>query len=147
MTKQKNKIGIASDHAGFDMKSTLQNDLQNISWIDYGAYNADSTDYPLYAQKVAHAIQKNEINFGILICGTGIGMSIAANRYRGVRAALCSSRDFAIMSRKHNNANVLILPGKIISVDLALEIVKIFLNTEFEGGRHLRRISLIEEIE
>ena len=141
------KIGIASDHAGFDMKLSLQNVLSDLSWIDYGTNESNSTDYPLYAQKVARAIQRQEIAFGVLVCGTGIGMSIAANRFKGVRAALCSSTDFAIMGRKHNNANVLVLPGRIISKSLAAKIVKVFLDTEFEEGRHLRRVSLIEEIE
>lgn len=141
------KIGIASDHAGFDMKVSLQNVLSDLSWIDYGTNESNSTDYPLYAQKVARAIQRQEIAFGVLVCGTGIGMSIAANRFKGVRAALCLDEDFATMSRKHNNANVLVLPGRIVSESLAEKIVKVFLNTEFEGGRHLRRISLIEEIE
>ena len=140
-------IIIGSDHAGYDMKEScrlfLEKDTGN-GVTDVGVYSRQSSDYPDIARKVAQAVANREHERGILICGSGIGMSIAANRYKGVRAALCHNLYLARLSRQHNDANILVMGGRIISVELALEIVGIFLNTEFEGGRHRKRIDLID---
>jgi len=157
------KIVIASDHAGFYLKEKIKEFLQkeNHDVIDVGCFSAESVDYPEFGAKAIEKILNKEAEYGILICGTGIGMSIVANRFPGIRAALCHepfsakmSRLHALchepfsakMSRLHNNANVLVLGGRIIGEGIALEIVKTFFETPFEGGRHERRINLIEDI-
>ena len=144
MKKIFTKICIASDHAGYNLKEKIKDYLINksISVIDLGPFNENSVDYPDYAKLLANKI-KNNNSFGIIFCGTGIGISIASNRFSHVRAALCTSVEMASMSRKHNNANVLALGGRIITKELAKEIVFEFLNTEFEAGRHLLRINKI----
>ena len=143
------KIGIGSDHAGFDLKERIKEFLQKEGHevIDFGTYSKESTHYPLFAEKVSLAVQKGEVERGILICGTGIGMSITANKFRGVRAALCTNEYMARMSRLHNDANVLCLGERVIGVELALSIVKVWLETPFEGGRHIQRVELISKIE
>ena len=137
------RIVIGSDHAGFDLKEECRTFLEvdlGHEVMDMGVFDKASTDYPLIAHKVANALTGGEFDRGILICGTGIGMSMVANRYKGVRAALCHNIYTAKLARAHNDANVMAMGGRVIGVGLALEMVKTFLETEFEGGRHLRRI-------
>lgn len=135
-------VYIASDHAGFDLKRYL---LKNIEIHgDLGTYAPESCDYPVYAKKLVKTVLQGSDNFGILICGSGIGMSIAANRYAGIRAALCLNEEMAILSRKHNNANVIVLGARLLPPETALSCVCKFLSTSFDGGRHLRRIDLLD---
>ncbi|MCD6221411.1 ribose 5-phosphate isomerase B [bacterium] len=143
------KIGIGSDHAGFDMKNFLKEELEKEGYelIDYGTYIKKSVDYPDFASKVAEGIVKREIEKGILICGTGIGMSIAANKFKGIRAARCCSIYDAVLARQHNDANILTLGGRLTGNNLALEICKTFLEIPFLKGRHLRRVNKIKKIE
>ena len=139
-----NKIYLASDHGGFSLKETIFFFLKEnkVDVVNLGCQSLDPVDYPDYAQLLASKIEHNN-SYGIIICGTGIGISIAANRFPHIRAALCTSVEMASMSRRHNNSNVLALGGRIISNELAKEIVLEFLNTEFEEGRHLLRINKI----
>jgi ribose 5-phosphate isomerase B len=141
-------IVIASDHAGYFLKEKIKEFLQkeNYQVIDVGCFSPESVDYPEYGAKAIEKILNKEADFGILICGTGLGMSIVANRFSGIRAALCHEPFSAKMARLHNNANVLVLGGRIIGDGIALEIVKTFFETPFEGGRHERRINLIEKL-
>jgi ribose 5-phosphate isomerase B len=143
------KIGIASDHAGFELKEYLRNHLKKEGFdiIDYGPTVKKIVDYPDYAEKVARGIQRNEIEYGILICGTGIGMSICANKFKGIRAARCCSIYDAVLSREHNDANIITIGGRLIGKELAFEIIKTFLSTSFLKGRHLRRVNGIKKIE
>jgi ribose 5-phosphate isomerase B len=143
------KIALGNDHAGLPLKNEIVNHLmgKGIELKDFGTYTEDSCDYPDYALKVAEAVVAKEFDFGILICGTGIGISIAANKVTGARAALCSDTFSAHSCREHNNANILALGQRVIGVGLALDIVDTFINAEFLGGRHQRRIDKIEEIE
>ena len=140
------KIAIGCDHAGFDEKNSLITLLENKNFLvkDFGCFSNDSVDYPDYASLVAKEIQNNNYDFGILICGSGIGISIAANRHRGIRAALCTSEFHAEMSRKHNDANIIALGARITPIDEMFSIISKFLDTEFEGGRHQNRIEKIE---
>jgi ribose 5-phosphate isomerase B len=140
------KIAIASDHAGFKLKSQCIELLTALSYkvLDLGTYSGESSvDYPDYAKLVCEELVEENSNVGILICGSGIGMSIAANRVSNIRAALCLNVDMAFTSRAHNNANVLVMGSRIISYGQAKEIITKFLNTSFEGGRHLNRIHKI----
>jgi ribose 5-phosphate isomerase B len=139
-------IIIGSDHAGFDLKEQIRNFLfeKNYSVKDIGTFSHDSVDYPLIAKEVAQSIAEEKFSRGILICGSGIGMSIAANRFRNVRAALCHNLYTVELSRKHNDANILALGGRILDFTLALEMVDLFLHTDFEGGRHQRRLEEID---
>ncbi len=141
------QITIASDHAGFDLKSVIIKELNHqYQIIDLGCDNSeDSVDYPDFAKKLAEKIIKKEADFGILICGSGIGISIAANRFKEVRAALCHNQKTAKLSRQHNNANVLCLGARIINEANAIKIVKVFLNTNFEGGRHNKRVEKLSK--
>lgn len=142
------KIAIGSDHAGFELKEELKKFFCNqFDIIDVGTNSTESVDYPDFAKKVCELILKNDADLGILICGTGIGMSITANKFKGIYAALCYDRNTAGLARSHNNANVLCIGGRTTKIDDAIEIVKTFLSTPFEGGRHERRISKIREIE
>ena len=138
------KIIIASDHGGFKLKNIIINYLKdnNIDIDDLGCYNEDSCDYPIYAEKVAKKVLESG-DRGILVCGTGIGMSIAANRFKGIRASHCTDTFSARMTRMHNNSNILCLGERITGSGLALDIVNIWLNTEFEGGRHQKRIEML----
>ena len=138
-------IAIGSDHAGFEFKSELVNFLEEKGFQvkDMGVYNGNSADYPDFAHPVAYAVEKREVSAGILVCGSGNGVAITANKHQGIRAALCWLPDLAKLARQHNNANVICLPSRFISVDLAKEMVEIFLNTEFDGGRHQARIDKI----
>jgi ribose 5-phosphate isomerase B len=144
------KVVISCDHGGWELKSDIVAFLKsvaNIEIIDYGTMNGDSVDYPDYAKKVSEAVALGGVDRGILICGTGIGMPIVANRYPNIRAALCNDLFSAKMSRLHNDANVLVLGGRVIGKGLAREIVRTWLDTEFEGGRHQKRLDKIREIE
>ena len=138
-------IGIACDHAGYDLKQTIIEFLSvnGLSVRDFGTHNKESCDYPIYAKKVAEFVNDNPDNMGILICGTGIGVSIVANRYSNVRAALCDSDYNARMARKHVNANVICIGSRTTTPELAREFVDIFLNTAFENGRHSNRVDQI----
>ena len=140
------KIAIGCDHAAFDEKNNLITHLENKNFLvkDFGCFSNDSVDYPDYARLVAKEMQNNNYDFGILICGSGIGISIAANRHRGIRAALCTSEFHAEMSRKHNDANIIALGARITPIDEMFSIISKFLDTEFEGGRHQNRIEKIE---
>ena len=139
------KIIIGSDHAGFDLKEALKESFEGM--VDVGTYSEDSVDYPDFAARVARAISSGEFERGILICGSGVGMSIVANKFPGVRAALCTDTDTACMSRMHNDANILVLAGRRTAVETALAIVRVWLDSEFEDGRHKRRLDKIKNIE
>lgn len=142
-------LAIGSDHGGFALKQEIMKHLteRGIEYHDYGTYSEESCDYPEYGEAVGRAVASGECELGIVICGTGIGISIAANKVRGVRAAVCGDCFSAEMCRRHNNANVLALGGRVIGPGLALKIVDIFLSTGFDGGRHARRVAKISEIE
>lgn len=139
-------LAMASDHGGFELKDTLKNVIADsgITVLDLGVNTPDSVDYPEKAHALAEAILDGRADKGILVCGTGIGISIAANRHKGIRAALCTDPFMARMSREHNDANVLCLGGRVIGPSLAEEIVRAFLGGQFEGGRHANRIAKIE---
>ena len=140
------KVVIGSDHGGFHYKESIIEYLKarNIEYIDVGTYTRESCDYPIIAKNAAEKVISGEANRGILICGTGIGMSIAANKIRGIRAALCGDTYSARVSRAHNNANVLCLGERVIGEHLALDIVDVWLKSSFEAGRHKRRVDMIE---
>ncbi len=141
-------IGIGCDHGGFELKGEIIKYLEehNIEYKDFGTYSDESTDYPIYGKKVANAVVSGECEKGILICGTGIGISITANKIKGIRAALCHDVFSAKATRLHNNANILAMGGRVVGPGLALEIVDAFLNTEFSNEeRHIRRINMIED--
>lgn len=143
------KIGIGSDHGGFEMKEEIKKYLagEGIDFVDFGTNSSDSVDYPDYGKSVADAVVGKEVDRGIVICGTGIGISIAANKVKGIRCALCSDSYSARMSREHNNANMLALGARVLGLGLALDIVGTWLKTEFEGGRHEIRVNKISDIE
>jgi ribose 5-phosphate isomerase B len=143
------KVAIGCDHAGVGMKKEIIPLLEelNIELEDFGTSDEESCDYPDYGERVSEVVSNGSVDRGILLCGTGIGMSIVANKFPGVRAALCCEDYSAKMSRLHNDANILVLPGRIIDSGTAKEIVKIWFQTEFEGGRHQRRLDKIKEIE
>ena len=140
-----NKIFLASDHGGFNLKEIVKVFLikKHFDVEDLGCYSLDPVDYPDYARHLSNNLVNNNEALGILFCGTGIGISMSANRFSHVRAALCTSVEMASKSRKHNDANVLALGGRILDKNLALEIVKEFVNTDFEAGRHSRRVNKI----
>lgn len=139
-------IALGCDHGGFALKKELVHLLEQAGHVivDLGCFSEESVDYPEFANGVCQAIKDGRCSRGILVCGTGIGMSIAANRHRHIRAALCHEAFTARLSREHNDANVLCLGARVLGVALALDIVKVWLETEFAGGRHLRRISMME---
>lgn len=143
------KIVMASDHAGFDLKSTLVEQLKNDGYDveDAGTYSKDSCDYPVFAEKACRYMLDGKAELCILVCGTGIGMSMAANKVKGIRAACCSDTYSAKYTRLHNDANVLCMGARVVGEGLAYEIAKVFLETEFEGGKHLRRINMISDLE
>lgn len=142
-------IGIGSDHGGFPLKEEIKKHLDEIgvAYKDYGTDTPESCDYPIYAEAVARAVVSGEVEKGILICGTGIGISIAANKVKGIRAALCGDCYSAEYTRRHNDANILTMGARVTGGGLACKIVDTFLTTEFEGGRHARRVALIADIE
>ena len=139
-------IIIGSDHAGFDLKAACKRSLEDLQYgiSDVGVFDKKSADYPKVAKTVALAVSRGEYTRGLLICGTGLGMSIVANRYKGVRAALCHNLYTARMSRQQNDANILVMGGRVIGAGLALEMVDLFLNTAFEKGRHQLRLDQID---
>ncbi|WP_125153345.1 ribose 5-phosphate isomerase B [Clostridium rectalis] len=143
------KIALGSDHAGLPLKEEIIKHLgdKGIQLEDFGTFTKESCDYPDYAMKVAEKVALKEFDFGILVCGTGIGISIAANKVKGIRAALCSDTFSAHACREHNNANILALGQRVVGAGLALDIVDTFLNAKFEGGRHQGRIDKIATIE
>ncbi len=138
------KVAIGSDHGGFSLKEVIVPFLKELGHevIDVGCYDEQSVDYPGFADKVCENVASSDADLGILICGTGIGMSMAANKHKGIRAALCSEQYTACMSREHNNANVLCMGERVTGPGVAMEIVRTWLDTPFGGGRHLRRIEL-----
>lgn len=142
-------IALGSDHAGFPLKEAIKKylDGEGVEYIDCGAYDTQSCDYPLQAEKTCLKVLNGECEKAVLCCGTGIGISMAANKVKGIRAACCSDYFSAKYTRMHNNANVLCLGARVIGEGAALELVNVFLNTEFEGGRHQRRIDQITELE
>ena len=142
-------IAIGSDHGGFALKQDVMKHLDELglAYKDYGTYTEDSCDYPVYGEAVARAVADGEAEKGIVICGTGIGISIAANKVKGIRAALCGDCFSAEYTRRHNDANVLAMGARVVGSGLALKIVDTFLTTEFEGGRHAKRIALIAALE
>ena len=139
------KICISSDHAGYEIKEFIKDQLINskISITDLGPFFKKSVDYPDYAKKLAKRVASNKGSFGILICGSGMGMAIAANKTKNIRAALCYSKKNTKLSRLHNNANIITLGERLIDKNKAVNLIKIFLSTKFEGGRHLRRVKKI----
>lgn len=143
------KIAVGSDHGGFELKEVVKAVLEKegLECIDFGTTDRESVDYPDYAEKVASAVSSGEIKRGVLICGTGIGMSMVANRFPNVRAGLCFDIYTAKMSREHNNSNLLLLGGRTTDKKTAEEIVKTWLNTEFAGERHQRRLDKLNKIE
>lgn len=143
------KIALGCDHGGFEHKEAILAHLKERGFEveDFGIYECISVDYPEIALKVANSVSKGENELGILVCGTGIGMSLAANKVKGIRAAAVSEHFSAKFTRLHNNSNILCLGGRVIGVGTALELVDLFVNTEFEGGRHQKRVDMISAIE
>ena len=146
------KIAIGADHHGFQLKNEIQRSLvvdmegRNISWIDVGCFSATRCDYPIQAKEVVVAMKTNMADFGVLLCGTGVGMAIVANRYAGIYAALVWTEELARKAREHDNANVLVLPADYITADQAIAMVKAWLLATFEGGRHQNRIEQIDTL-
>ncbi|MBN2794343.1 MAG: ribose 5-phosphate isomerase B [Clostridia bacterium] len=143
------KIAIGCDHGGYELKEALKSYIEGrgAEVIDYGTYSPESVDYPVYGQKVAEAVSEKEADLGILICGTGLGMSYVANKVKGIRCACVSDVFSAEMSRLHNDANVLAMGARVVGVGLAIKIAEAFLGTEFEGGRHQKRVDMITAVE
>ena len=138
-------IAIGSDHAGFELKEKVKsflNEMQ-VEYVDKGTHSLESTDYPPFAHSVAESIESKESNWGILICGSANGVSMAANKHEGIRCAICWTSELAELARSHNDANIIALPARFISLDEALKAVEAFMKTSFEGGRHKRRVDLI----
>ena len=143
--QENKKEAMCSDHAGFELKSIIQGYLeaQDVEYVDFGTNSADSCDYPDFAHPCANAVESGECYPGIAMCGSGNGISMTLNKHQGIRAALCWTVELAKLARQHNDANVLVLPARFIEPVLALEIVDAFLNTPFEGGRHVNRVNKI----
>ena len=143
------KIAIGNDHTAVDMKNHIKKYLEDKGYdiVNFGTDTADSVDYPLYGEKVAKAVAAGECDLGILICGTGIGISLAANKVKGIRAAVCSEAYSAELTRRHNDANIIAFGARVVGTATAETIVDAFLNAEFEGGRHARRVDMITAIE
>nr|WP_293991791.1 ribose 5-phosphate isomerase B [uncultured Fusobacterium sp.] len=142
------KIALGADHGGYELKEKIKKHLsqrQDIEIVDMGTHSTESVDYPKYGHAVAKSVVEKEVDFGILVCGTGIGISIAANKIKGVRAALCFNTTMAKLTRQHNDANILALGARIVGDVLAFDIVDEFLSASFEGGRHAKRVDAIED--
>ena len=137
------KIAIGADHAGFKYKELLKTYLADYELKDFGTYSADSVDYPDFAHPVANAVEDGTYTFGILVCGSANGVAITANKHQGIRAAICWLDELAALSRQHNNANIICIPERFVSEELAKQMVTTFINTEFEGGRHAGRVGKI----
>ena len=148
MNKRGRIIAMASDHGGYEMKEFIKEKLleENYEVKDFGTFSSDSVDYPDYIHPLAHAINEKTYATGIIMCGSGNGAQITANKYKYVRAALCWNEEQARLAREHNDANVMSLPGRFISFEQAWQMVKIFLTTQFEGGRHERRVKKISQL-
>ena len=142
-------IAIGSDHGGYLLKEEIKKHLKEkgYEFKDFGTDSTASCDYPVYAEKVCRAVQSGECEKGILICGTGIGMSMCANKCKGIRAAVCGDHFSAEFTRKHNNANVLCLGARVIGAGVSMQLVDIFLTTEYEGGRHEKRVEMMMQLE
>ncbi|MGI6395098.1 MAG: ribose 5-phosphate isomerase B [bacterium] len=142
------KISIGADHGGFELKVKLVEFIKSLNYelIDNGTFSSDSVDYPDFAKLVAKDILEKRADFGVLICGSGIGISVAANRFKGIRAALVTREEFASLSREHNNANVIVFGGRFTSFEDAKTYLKIFLSTDFQGGRHQKRVEKIDAV-
>lgn len=142
---EKLRIAVASDHAGYERKLVVIKYLQGLGYEckDFGAFSSESSDYPDYAHPLAEAVANNEFKYGITLCGSGNGINMTANKHQAIRSALCWIPEIARLARLHNDANVLAIPARFVTDEEAIEITKIFLNTEFEGGRHLTRINKI----
>jgi len=139
------KIALGSDHAGFEYKENLKKHLEEKGYevVDHGTHSADSTDYPDYAHPVADDVETGSSEFGVLVCGSGNGVAMTANKHPNVRAALCWNAELSELARQHNNANVLCVPARFVSEDIAIEMLDAFIDQGFEGGRHERRVSKI----
>lgn len=139
------KIAIGADHAGFEYKQKIVQHLtdKGLEVQDYGTFSTDSVDFPDFAHPTAEAVEKGNADFGILICGSGQGVNITANKHQGVRSAVCWNTDIARLTRQHNNSNIIALPARFVAYEYAVEMIETFLNTEFEGGRHERRVGKI----
>ncbi len=142
------KIAVASDHGGFALKETVREHLKGRGFevVDLGTYSEESVDYPVYGRLCGQTVASGEADLGIVVCGTGIGISIAANKVHGIRCGLCTSVEMARLTKQHNNANILALGGRTTEPKLALEIVDTWLDTSFEGGRHQRRVDMLDEM-
>jgi ribose 5-phosphate isomerase B len=143
MSETKVKIAIGGDHAGFEYKEILKDFLKDYEVKDFGPSSSASVDYPDFAHPLASAVENGEFDYGILLCGSANGVAITANKHSGIRAGLCWENEVAALVRKHNNANILCIPARFVSEELAKEITTTFLNTEFEGGRHQTRVDKI----
>lgn len=143
------KIGIANDHSAVEMKNEIKEYLESLGYevVNYGCDTNESVDYPLYGEKVAEAVKNGEVDRGVAICGTGVGIGLACNKVKGIRACTCSESYSAEFSRRHNNANVVTFGARVIGPETAKQIVKVFMETEFEGGRHQRRVDQLIDIE
>ncbi len=141
------KIAIACDHGGYELKLEIIKKLteMGVEYVDFGTDSTESVDYPVYAEKVCEAITSGKTELGILVCGTGIGMSMAANKHRGIRAAVCADTFSARMTRMHNDANVLCLGGRVLGAGLACDMVELFVTSEYLGGRHDKRIAMFDD--
>lgn len=143
------KIAIGCDHGGLNIKNAIIKYFEdnNIQYKDFGCYTVESVDYPVYAYKVATSVASKDADLGVLCCGTGIGISMAANKVKGIRAAVCTNEFMAEMTRRHNNANIIAMGGRVIDEQTAVRLTDIFINTPFEGDRHTRRVDMITAIE
>jgi len=139
-------IAIGGDHAGFELKGNIKSNLSDTEYqiTDFGTNSPDSVDYPDYVHPLANSVQEGQNTLGILICGSGNGVCMTANKHKGIRAALCWNVELALLARQHNNANIICIPARFVESSLAIEMVKAFLKEDFEGGRHERRVSKID---
>jgi ribose 5-phosphate isomerase B len=138
-------LGIASDHAGYELKEILKSwlKIKGFNFKDFGTFSSESTDYPDFGHPLATAVENDEVNIGISICGTGNGINMTVNKHQGIRAAVCWNKEISKLARSHNDANICSLPARFVTVDEAKDIIEIFINTEFDGGRHQTRIEKI----
>ena len=138
-------IAIGSDHAGFDYKESIISflDGKNLTCKDFGTYSSESVDYPDFAHPVANAVENKEVAFGILVCGSGNGVAMSANKHQDIRAAICWGEELTELARKHNNANIICIPARFVREELVERMIEVFLSTEFEGGRHKNRVNKI----
>ena len=142
------KVAVGCDHGGFILKEAVVDELKKLGAevVDFGCFSTESVDYPEYGLKVANAVAQQRCDLGVVMCGTGIGISIAANKVKGIRCGLCTSVEMAKLTRQHNNANMLAMGGRILETETAFAIVDAFIDTQFEGGRHKRRTDMLDEM-